>query len=200
MDIQFVDYDNVRFHMSTPESKTSILLSMNIQCWPDLLKYGAREHLQQEYAGYLADDAQTEPEYNVSLIIDLEKLPSTDGLSFPSAESGWRVNTNAEEKTALISKFAHLKATAMSAPFLAAFSKQSSLQANYKDAAGAQRMDVEQSESKGGLKIVKYREEEAMYIQASHDRVTVIFSTVFKEETDREYGRVFLQVCSVYVE
>lgn len=57
-------------------------------------------------------------------------------------------------------------------------------------------MDIQQSEQKGDLKIVKYREEEAIYIQASNDRVTVIFSTVFKEETDRVYGRVFLQVSS----
>ena len=82
----------------------------------------------------------------------------------------------------------------MSAPFLAAFSEQSKLQANYKEPAGAQQMDLQPTENKGELKIIKYREEEAMFIQASHDRVTVIFSTVFKEETDRVYGRVFLQV------
>ena len=41
---------------------------------------------------------------------------------------------------------------------------------------------------------VRPREDEAIYIQASHDRVTVVFSTVFKEETDREFGKIFLQV------
>jgi actin related protein 2/3 complex subunit 2 len=41
---------------------------------------------------------------------------------------------------------------------------------------------------------VHYRDEEAFYIQAAHDRVTVIFSTVFREETDRVIGKVFLQV------
>lgn len=82
----------------------------------------------------------------------------------------------------------------MSSPFLAAFEEQKSLQANYKEPAGAQQMDVVASDQKGDLKIVKYREEEAIFIQASHDRVTIIFSTVFKEETDRVYGRVFLQV------
>jgi len=40
-----------------------------------------------------------------------------------------------------------------------------------------------------------YRDEEAIYIRASADRVTVIFSTVFREETDRIFGKVFLQVC-----
>ena len=41
---------------------------------------------------------------------------------------------------------------------------------------------------------IHYREEEAIYIKASYDRVTVIFSTVFREETDRIFGKVFLQV------
>jgi hypothetical protein len=76
-----VDYDNVRFHLSTPSSKTQLLLSMGIQCWPDLVKYGAREHLQQEYGGYLLGEGETEPEYNVSLMIDLEKLPAMSGES-----------------------------------------------------------------------------------------------------------------------
>ena len=82
----------------------------------------------------------------------------------------------------------------MSAPFLSAFTEQANLQANYKEPAGAQQMDVTPQEAKGELKIIKYREEEAMFIQASHDRVTIIFSTVFKDETDRIFGRVFLQV------
>jgi hypothetical protein len=81
----------------------------------------------------------------------------------------------------------------MAAPFLDAFAEQASLQQNYKEPAGAQQMDAPPT-AKGDLKIIKYREEEAIFIQASNDRVTVIFSTVFKEETDRVYGRVFLQV------
>ena len=85
----------------------------------------------------------------------------------------------------------------MSAPFVSAFAEQSSLQASYKEPAGAQQMDIQPQEAKGELKVVKYREEEAIYIQASHDRVTIIFSTVFKDETDRVYGRVFLQVSAL---
>ncbi|WWC90824.1 uncharacterized protein L201_005761 [Kwoniella dendrophila CBS 6074] len=178
-DIQFVDYDNVRFHLSTPETKSKILLSMGIQCWPDLLKYGAREYLQNEYQQYLLPQEQTEPEYDVSLMIDLEQLPES-----------------VEDRNSLISKLSHLKSVAMSSPFLSAFQEQSNLQAGYKDAGGAQQKDFtsEQSaETKGELKIIRYREEEAIYIQASNDRVTVVFSTVFKEETDKVFGRVFLQ-------
>ena len=45
----------------------------------------------------------------------------------------------------------------------------------------------------GEVRAIHYREEEAIYIKASHDRVTVIFSTVFREETDRVFGKIFLQ-------
>lgn len=43
------------------------------------------------------------------------------------------------------------------------------------------------------MRAIHYRDEEAIYIKASHDRVTVIFSTIFREETDRIFGKVFLQ-------
>ncbi|KAL1408727.1 Arp complex subunit [Vanrija albida] len=175
-DIQFVDFDSVRFHLSTPESKTVILLSMGILCWPDLAKYGAREYLEQAYAGYILPENQTEPEYNVSLSIDLEKLPASP-----------------EERQELIQHLSLLKRNALAAPFQASFEEQKTLQANYKEPAGAQQVDLAPAESKGELKIINYRESEAIFIQANHDRVTVIFSTLFADETDRVYGRTFLQ-------
>lgn len=45
----------------------------------------------------------------------------------------------------------------------------------------------------GQVKAIHYREEEAIYVKAAHDHVTVIFSTVFREETDRVFGKVFIQ-------
>lgn len=45
----------------------------------------------------------------------------------------------------------------------------------------------------GEVMAIHYRDEEAIYIKASYDRVTVIFSTIFREETDRIFGKVFLQ-------
>lgn len=74
------------------------------------------------------------------------------------------------------------KRHALAAPFEAAFKEQKDLDAR----AGGQ----------GELMAIHYRDEEAIYIQASNDRVTVIFSTVFQEETDRIFGKVFLQVRS----
>lgn len=41
--------------------------------------------------------------------------------------------------------------------------------------------------------VIHYRDEETMYIEAKSDRVTVIFSTIFKDETDIIIGKVFMQ-------
>ena len=55
--------------------------------------------------------------------------------------------------------------------------------------------------------VIKHRPTETMYISAHKDRVTVIFSTIFSDEDDVVFGRLFLQefaearvrVCSVCV-
>ncbi|KAK6745243.1 hypothetical protein RB195_011764 [Necator americanus] len=41
--------------------------------------------------------------------------------------------------------------------------------------------------------VINYRENETMYIEAKSDRVTVIFSTIFKDPDDVIIGKVFLQ-------
>lgn len=77
-DVQFVDFDGVRFHLSTlPEDKGSLLLSMGIRCWAELAKYGAQDVITREYAAYLSPSP--EPDYNVSLLFDLRKLPQSAG-------------------------------------------------------------------------------------------------------------------------
>jgi actin related protein 2/3 complex subunit 2 len=42
--------------------------------------------------------------------------------------------------------------------------------------------------------IIHYRDDETMYVEAKADRVTVVFSTVFRDEDDIVLGKVFLQV------
>ncbi|KAF9531777.1 arp2/3 complex 34 kDa subunit [Crepidotus variabilis] len=159
LDVFFVDYDNVRFHLSTPEKKTILLLSMSIPCWHELEKYGAVEILQREYGTLVL--SQPEPEYHVSLQIDLEQVPK-----------------DSESQEAFVLSLALLKRNAVAAPFERAFSAQK---------------DLEASGGQGELTQVSYRDQEQIFIQAAQDRVTVIFSTVFQEETDRIFGKVFLQ-------
>lgn len=71
------DFDGVIFHISTPESKTKILVSIQIRCFGDLVKYGAEEVLRREYGQYV-----TSPEsgYDFSVLVDLESLPADKGL------------------------------------------------------------------------------------------------------------------------
>jgi actin related protein 2/3 complex subunit 2 len=82
-------------------------------------------------------------------------------------------------REAFVQSLALLKRNAVAAPFECAFNAQKEL-----DMSGGQ----------GDLMQINYRDEEAFFIQAAPDRVTVIFSTVFREETDRIFGKVFLQV------
>ena len=77
LDVQFVDFDGVRFRITTPEKKTQLVLSMSIRCWPELVRYGALDSLKHEYGAIVR--ATPEPDYDVSLDIDLETAPSEGG-------------------------------------------------------------------------------------------------------------------------
>ena len=95
-------------------------------------------------------------------------------------------------KDDLVRRISLLKRNAMAAPFEQAFDEFQNLQ---EEASKYTSESAPQGISEGGeTRAIHYREEEAIYIKASHDRVTVIFSTVFREETDRIFGKVFLQV------
>jgi actin related protein 2/3 complex, subunit 2 len=165
------DFDGVTFHISTPETKTKILVSLSVKCYRDLLQYGAESVLRREYSDYITDP---EAGYDFSVLVDLEQLPES-----------------AQEREDLIKSISLMKRNAMAAPFEKAFDEFTSL------AEEAERYTSEsapQGVSEGGqVMAIHYREEEAIYIKASHDRVTVIFSTIFRDETDRIFGKVFLQ-------
>jgi actin related protein 2/3 complex subunit 2 len=75
-----------------------------------------------------------------------------------------------------------IKRNILAAPFERAFKEQEQFE------------DEKQANPNPELMAVHYRE--AIYVKASQDRVTVIFNTRFKDETDRVFGKVFLQVSS----
>jgi len=85
-----------------------------------------------------------------------------------------------EGRDALLKSISLIKRNVVAAPFELAFREQKQLESS--------------GGSSGELMQLHYRDEEAIYIQAASDRVTVIFSTVFREETDRIFGKLFLQV------
>lgn len=127
--------------------------------------------MEREYGPYIV---QPEQGYDFSLQVDLENLPQSQ-----------------EEKDDLIRRVSLLKRNAMAAPYEQAFSEYASL---HEEASKYTSESAPQGVKEGGVvRAIHYREEEAIYIKASHDRVTVIFSTIFREETDRVFGKVFLQ-------
>jgi actin related protein 2/3 complex subunit 2 len=165
------DFDGVTFHISTPSTKSQILISLSIKCYRELLQYGAEGVLQREYGSYI-----TSPEagYDFSILVDLENLPQSP-----------------EEKEELVRRISLLKRNVMAAPFEKAFDQFSQLS---EEASHYTSESAPQGIAEGGeVMAIHYREEEAIYIKASHDRVTVIFSTIFRDETDRIFGKVFLQ-------
>ncbi|KAL8879807.1 MAG: hypothetical protein Q9198_002653 [Flavoplaca austrocitrina] len=165
------DFDGVTYHISTPESKTKILISINVRCFKELVQYGAQEVLEREYGPYIV---APESGYDFSIQIDLENLPA---------------DQDAREE--LVRRTSLLKRNSMAAPFERAFDDFMQRQ---EEASKFTRESAPEGVQEGGeVMAIHYRDEEAIYIRSSHDRVTVIFSTIFREETDRIFGKVFLQ-------
>ncbi|KAK5172171.1 Arp complex subunit [Saxophila tyrrhenica] len=165
------DFDNVTFHISTPNTKTQIVVSISVKCYPELLKYGAQQVLEREYGPYIIEPEQG---YDFSVQVDLENLPGSQ-----------------EERDDLVKRISLMKRNAMAAPFEQAFQEYGQLAEQMR---GLSIETAPQGVKEGGeVRAIHYRDEEAIYIKASHDRVTVIFSTVFREETDRVFGKIFLQ-------
>ncbi|GAA6008313.1 hypothetical protein JCM10207_000082 [Rhodosporidiobolus poonsookiae] len=168
LDQSFVDFDSVRYHLSTPERKSQLVLSIDIPCWAELAAYGAREVLEREYGSRLLPADQTENGFSCTLVVDLEQGP----------EEG-------EARSALITALSLLKRNALAAPFERAFALQKQMEDS--------PVEEGATDARGELMAVHYRPSEAIYLLPSSDRVTVIFSTIFQEDTDRVLGKVFLQ-------
>lgn len=142
-----------------------------MKCYKELVQYGAEALLQRTYGPYIT---QPEAGYDFSILIDLNDLPADE-----------------EARADLISRCSLLKRNAMAAPFFEAFDEYDALSAE------ASKYTVESApkgiEEGGTVRAIHYRDEEAIYIKALPDSVVVIFSVLFREDTDRVFGKVFLQ-------
>lgn len=129
------------------------------------MKYDLQSVLERYYHGFIVSP---EEKYNFSLYIDLEKIAEDE-----------------KEKKDLVRSIGLLKRNILSAPFEKAFCLQQLLeeQKNEQDTKNTHKEIIK----------IPYRDEEAIFIIPSSDRVTVIFSMIFKEETDIILGKVFLQ-------
>lgn len=95
---------------------------------------------------------------------------------------------SSESRASLVHSLSLLKRHAMAAPFERAFALQKSLESSAEDPSAAQA-----ASGSTDIMTISYRDDEAIYIVPGTDRVTVVFSTIFKEETDKIFGKVFLQ-------
>ncbi|BFZ53695.1 Arp complex subunit [Savitreella phatthalungensis] len=183
------DFDGVTIRVSTPErdNPAKLTISLAMACYEQLKRYGADAIMEREYPGMTLPTP--EQGYDYSLQIDLSQIPE-----------------DAETRETIITKLALIKRNALAAPFERAFDEHEQLakkesarssaaaaKSTTTNLATAAAAESAAPSEKGELMIVQYREEEAIFIQASADRVTVIFSTVFREETDRVFAKVFLQ-------
>ncbi|WFD25462.1 Arp complex subunit [Malassezia nana] len=164
VDQMFTDFDGVAYHLESTKDGP-LTLSMDIRCWPELVQYGVVENLRALYGTWVR--AQPEADYQITLQFDYAAVPAAG-----------------PEREALIQAVALLKRHAMAAPFELAFSKQAELERAFEPGAAPPT---------GDLLPLHYRADEAMYVLPAHDRVTVVISTRFEEETDRIFGKVFLQ-------
>jgi actin related protein 2/3 complex subunit 2 len=182
------DFDGVTFHISTPEAKTKILISIAIRCFQELIRYGAQAVLEREYGPFIVKPEQG---YDFSVQVDLENLPQDQGMKKCSLILN-SLTRRSDARDDLIRRISLLKRNAMAAPFEQAFDEFEHFK---EEAAKYTSESAPQGVQEGGeVRAIHYREQEAIYIKASHDRVTVIFSTIFQDETDRVFGKVFLQV------
>lgn len=70
------DFDGVTYHISTPETKTVVHISLAWACSRELFSYGAKDILKREYGDYLLDTP--EQGFDITLALDLEKMVSTE--------------------------------------------------------------------------------------------------------------------------
>lgn len=177
------DFDFTNYHISTfSDDKEILLISIFLQCWNDLSKYGVVEYLQAKYSKFseyltILGGVDTEAGYNYSLVLNVQSLSTASD----------------ETKTELIEELSLLKRHAIASAFETAFHRYDELSQQYSD-SNTYAEEVQAELAKEPILVVNFRgEEECIYIKPSFDRVTVIFSTIFKDETDKIFGKVFLQ-------
>eukprot|EP00126_Sphaerothecum_destruens_P007643 Sdes_comp19927_c0_seq2m12371 len=81
VEITIADFDSVSYHISTPESKTKILVSIRLPCFHELIPIGVKDVIQREYGAYVA--ATTENDYDLTLQFDLETLSAPEKENLP---------------------------------------------------------------------------------------------------------------------
>jgi len=74
VDMTVADFDGVLYHVSNPDGdKSKVMVSISLKFYKDLQQHGADDLIKREYGDVLHT---TEDGYDVSLLFDLDKVPS----------------------------------------------------------------------------------------------------------------------------
>ncbi|XP_067649765.1 actin-related protein 2/3 complex subunit 2-like [Haliotis asinina] len=74
VDITVADFDGVLYHISNPDGdKSKIMVSISLKFYKDLQEHGADALIKRVYGSYLTS---AEAGYNVSIVFDLDNIPS----------------------------------------------------------------------------------------------------------------------------
>ncbi|XP_046356171.1 actin-related protein 2/3 complex subunit 2-like [Haliotis rufescens] len=74
VDITVADFDGVLYHISNPDGdKGKIMISISLKFYKDLQEHGADTLIKRVYGSYLTT---AEAGYNVSIVFDLDNIPS----------------------------------------------------------------------------------------------------------------------------
>lgn len=175
------DFDHTSFHLVTPDNDNRhfIHLSIVTKAWPSLAQCGGVDESQliQFINGKLTNQAteilpknQTTQGYDMTVRVDLTKLDDES-----------------------IHNLSLLKTYVMSFPFQLAFDEFQRLSQQFATLAPGEEESSLSQPHRGQSYRIQYRDDENIYVQPSNDRITVIFETIFKDETDKIFGKVFLQ-------
>lgn len=171
VDVTVADFDGVLFHLSNYDGdKTKIRISIMLKFYRDLKEHGAEDLLKQIYGDILMPDP--EQGFSVSLLVDFKQIPT-------------------DQKQTVVKSCGLLKRNCFASVFEKYFEFQERGEldgkTNQDKSKSANATDISQS----GL--VRFRDDELMYIEARSDRITIIFCTQFKHETDVIIGKIFMQ-------
>ncbi|CCD26584.1 Arc35p NDAI_0I00150 [Naumovozyma dairenensis CBS 421] len=170
------DFDYTTFHISnSPEDKALLWLSIRTKAWQSIAtcdgnKNGLLPFLESKFTSYpsVSIPSSFESGYDYTLQIDLKSLDA-----------------------ATVLQLSLVKTLIFNYPFHLSFSEFIEL-SKQQPVTDDFSMSSSQSTSKS-LYTIRYRDDENIFIKPSNDRITVIFETIFQDETDKVFGKVFLQ-------
>lgn len=164
------DFDYTTFHVSnSPENKAILILSIRTKAWQSVQKCsggpGLLAYLESKYSNQpgISVSSAVEEGYDYTMQVDLSALKQ-DGII----------------------QLSLLKTLVLSYPFQLAFEEFVQL-SNAPETSAGTSLDSK------NLYTIQYRDDENLFIKPSNDRITVIFETIFQDETDKVFGKVFLQ-------